>query len=186
MKNYIPYIAICILSILFYRQCTLPGPEPKILIKEVIVKVPEIINTFDTITIFKRSNSVKIDSIYKNRYISTKDSLQRLKLYLDAIAVKEYNQNFKDSTQSIDIWTQTRGDLIAQTVKYNIFERTIKTNDTIILPNNRRTLNLGFETSTNLDLKASLLYTNRKKTIYSIGINQEKTVFIGIAIPLIK
>jgi len=115
-----------------------------------------------------------------------KDSLERLNLFLAAITVKEYDQNFTDSTQSIDVWTKSRGDVLAQTLKYTIFEKNIKIIDTIPLPKPRRTIHLGFETSTKLDLKANLFYTDRKKTIYSIGINPEKTVFVGIAIPLIK
>ena len=56
----------------------------------------------------------------------------------------------------------------------------------ITLPKARRTLHLELETSSELDLKASLLYTNRKKTIYSVGVNQDKAIFVGIAIPLFK
>lgn len=186
MKNYIPYIAIAVLSVLFYRQCTLPKPEPKIIIKEKIVTIPEVINHFDTITILKPFKSIEIDSTYKQQYLKSKDSIQRLNLYLEAISVHEYNQNFKDSTQSIDVWTRTRGSILGQTVNYKIFEQQITTKDTIELPKTRRSLHLGFETSSNLDLKASLLYTNRKKTIYSVGVNQDKTIFVGIAIPLFK
>ena len=186
MKNYIPYIAIAILSVLFYRQCTLPGPEPEIITKEITVTIPEYINTFDTITILKPYKSVKIDSTYKHQYLKAKDSLQRLNLYLEAIKLQEYNTNFTDSTQSIDVWTRTRGSILGQTVNYKIFEHQITTTDTIELPKARRTLHIGFETSTELDLKASLIYTNRKKTIYSVGINQNKAVFVGIAIPIFK
>lgn len=186
MKNYMPYVIISIMSVLFYRQCNLPKPPPEIIVKEKIVKIPEYINNFDTITVFKRFKEVKIDSLYKYEYLQAKDSIQRLKLFIDAITIKEYNENFTDSLQSIDIYTKTRGEVLAQNVKYKLFEREITVKDTIILPKNRRTLNLGFETSSDLDLKASLLYTDRKKTIYSIGINQEKTVFIGVAIPLLK
>jgi hypothetical protein len=186
MKNYIPYIAIAILSILFYRQCTLPAPDPQIIIKEKIITVPEQINHFDTITILKPFKTVKIDSTYKHQYLTAKDSLQRLNLYLAAITIQEYNQNFKDSTQSIDVWTRTRGSILGQTVNYKIFEHQITTTDTIELPKARRTLHIGFETSTELDLKASLIYTNRKKTIYSVGVNQDKAIFVGIAIPLFK
>lgn len=184
--KYFPYLAIAIISVLFYRQCGIPAPEPKIIIKERTITIPEIKNHFDTITILKPFKQFKIDSAYKNRYLKAKDSLQRLNLYLAAITVREYNQNFTDSTQSIDVWTRSRGDLLGQTVKYTIFEKKITTKDTIQLPKNRRTLHLGFETSTKLDLKANLFYTDRKKTIYSVGINPEKTIFIGIAIPLIK
>ena len=47
MKNYLPYLVIAILSILFYRQCTLPSPAPQIIIKEKIIKIPEIKKQFD-------------------------------------------------------------------------------------------------------------------------------------------
>jgi hypothetical protein len=184
--KYFPYLAIAIISLLFYRQCNIPLSPPEITIKEKIIKIPEIKNHFDTITILKPFKQFKIDSAYKNRYLMAKDSLERLNLYLSAITVKEYNQNFTDSTQSIDVWTKSRGELLAQTLKYKIFERQIINIDTIKLPKSRRTIHLGFETSTKLDLKASLLYTDRKKTIYSVGINPEKTVFVGISIPLLK
>ena len=186
LQKIFPYLAIAIISVLFYRQCSIPLPNPEIIIKERIIKVPEIKHSFDTITILKPFKDTVIDSTYKLAYLNAKDSITRLKLYLDAITVKEYNENFTDSMQSIDVYSKTRGNLIAQMVSYKLFEREIKTKDTIILPLARRTLHLGFETSTNLDLKANLFYTDRKKTIYSIGINPEKTVFIGIAIPLIK
>lgn len=186
LQKIFPYLAIAIISVLFYRQCSIPLPEPEIIIKERIIKVPEIKHSFDTITILKPFKQTITDSTYKLAYLNAKDSLARLNLYLDAITAKEYNENFTDSIQSIDVYSKTRGNLIAQTVSYKLFEREIKTKDTIVLPLPRRTIHLGFETSTKLDLKANLFYTDRKKTIYSVGINPEKTVFIGIAIPLIK
>ena len=53
LQKYFPYLAIAIISVLFYRQCTIPLPNPEIIIKERIIKVPEIKHSFDTITILK-------------------------------------------------------------------------------------------------------------------------------------
>lgn len=186
MRNLIPYIGLMLLSVLLYRQCTLPPVVPETIIKERIIKVPEIVNHFDTVTIFKPFKRTIIDSTYKDAYLAEKDSVKRLNLYLKAITVKEYTQNFTDTFQSIDVYTKTRGDLLAQTVNYKTFEREIIYKDTVILPKPRRTLHLGVEGNNNLDFKAGLLYTNRKKTIYSVGVDIDKNISVGIFIPLIK
>ncbi len=193
LLNYIPYIGLMILSVLLYRQCTLDPIKPEIIIKEKIIKVPEIVNHFDTVTIFKPFKRIVIDSTYKDKYLSAKDSVERLELYLKAITVKEFNQNFTDTFQSIDVYTKTRGDLLAQTVRYKAFEREIIYKDTIIYPKPRRMLSVGIEGNNNLNFKAGFLYTDRKKTIYSLGVNIDKNLYLniptfnfGIYIPLIK
>ena len=186
MRNLIPYIGLMLLSVLLYRQCTLPPIIPETIIKERIIKVPEIVNHFDTVTIFKPFKRTIIDSTYKDAYLAEKDSTARLNLYLKAITIKEFNKNFKDTFQSIDVYTKTRGDLLAQTVSYKTFEREIIYKDTVILPKPRRTLHIGVEGNNKLDFKAGLLFTNRKKTIYSIGIDIDKNIYGGIYIPVFK
>ena len=186
MKQLIPYIGLMLLSVLLYRQCTLPPVVPETIIKERIIKVPEIVNNFDTITIFKPFKRTIIDSTYKDAYLAEKDSSARLKMYLKAVTIKEFNQNFTDTFQSIDVYTKTRGDLLAQTVNYKTFERIIKTKDTVMLPKPRRMLSVGIEGNNNLDFKAGFLYTDRKKTIYSVGVDIDKNIYGGIFIPIFK
>jgi hypothetical protein len=183
-KNIIPYIALMVMSVILYRQCTTKiKPEIKVITKTI--KVPEYINNFDTITIFKPFKKVLVDSIYKEKYLKAKDSLERLNLYLEAIKIKEYNEKFTDTFQTINVYTKTRGTLLAQSLSYKTFKRDIIYKDTIFIKP-RRMLSIGLETSTNLDIKASLLYTTRKKTIYSIGIDANKNISGGIFIPIFK
>ena len=186
LRNLMPYLGLMILSVLLYRQCTLDPIKPEIIIKEKIIKIPEYIHFFDTIKVFKPIKHTVIDSTYKDAYLAEKDSTARLNLYLKAITVKEYNQNFTDTFQGIDVYTKTRGVLLAQTVRYKTFEREIIYKDTIKLPKPRRMLSMGIEGNTKLDFKAGFLYTNRKKTIYSIGIDIDKNIYGGIYIPIFK
>lgn len=193
LQKYFPYLAIAIISVLFYRQCSLPPLKPEIKIVEKVISVPEYVNHFDTIYLPKPFKRTIIDSTYKEMYLKAKDSIERLELYLKAITVKEYNQTFTDTFQTIKVYSKTRGDLLAQTLDYKTFKREIIYKDTIIYPKPRRILSVGIEGNNKLDFKAGFLYTDRKKTIYSIGVNIDKNIYLdiptinfGIYIPLLK
>lgn len=183
-KHLIPYIALMVMSVVLYRQCT-EKVKPQVKIVTKTIKIPEYINHFDTITVFKPFKSTIIDTTYKEKYLNAKDSIERLKLYLDAINIKEYNQKFTDTFQTINVYTKTRGDLLSQSVNYKTFKRDIIQNDTILIKP-RRSLNIGLEINNKLDVRASLLYTDRKKTIYSVGIDANKNIHGGIFIPIFK
>lgn len=183
MKQILPYIICLILGIALAQQCN--RPEPKPIIRTIEVEVPVIEKQFDTVYINKPVLIHEIDSSYIDRWITAKDSLERLKMYLDAITVREYSQNFTDSIQSIDVWSKTRGELIEQTVSYKTFPRTIKQIDTILPSKGKRSLyalpEVGMNTQMDkVKFSLSLLYKDRNNRIYTIGIDNEAVISLGV------
>jgi len=63
-----------------------------------------------------------IDSSYYFAYISLQDSIERQKMFEDAIMIRQYFERFEDENQKIDVYTDVRGSMLSQKVDYTIFE----------------------------------------------------------------
>ena len=156
-----------------------------------------------------KEGEIKIDSISYPVYIEvenplnkklveeftkTKDSLQKLKLYVDAITTRTYKETFKDSTQTIEVTSTVQGKLLEQKLVYHINPYTLPVEVTIpIETKNKFKVFAGAEVGLPLDgtlinlspvVKGTLLFKNSKDNILSIGVDTRTTIWAGYFIKL--
>src|SRR5690606_24927589 len=119
LKQILPYLICFVFGILLLNECS---RDPEIRTVTKTITVPEVVKQFDTIIVAAPIYVHSVDTVYINKFIQS-DSTGRLDLYKNAITIREYNQTFKDSTASINVYSKTRGLLLAQSIDYQIFER---------------------------------------------------------------
>lgn len=176
--------------ILFLTQCEREVVEVPVKIE---VPVPAVKGKTDTIYIPK---PVYVEVPEKgmnellDKYASTMDSLERLKMYIDAITVREYNNTFENDTIKIDTWSRVRGELLAQSNDYFIKPYTIAL-DTVIEVQKPRfnALFLYGGIKSSIDFKtpafeAKLIFKNKKDNLLSIGIDTKGNVSGGYGFKL--
>lgn len=196
---YLAIVAVLIYIISTIETCNKPKGTQTV---EVIV--PEKKGSFEkptsTIEYLPGKDSVvyKSKTIYTenpvnkelaNSYITAKDSLEQLKLYLKAIEEKEKTSVFDNEDVKIEVYTKTRGELLDIKSKYTIKEKTIKA----AVPQKQTVLalygggevisNQGFD---NFALKADIGIQNRKGTIISLGIDNRNNYYLGAKFRLIN
>lgn len=104
------------------------------------IKTPIIKKEFDTIylpgEIIRLPGERIIDSTYYDQWKKLTDSLEREKMFKDAITIREYNTTFDDDTLKIDVYSKTRGTLLEQAVNYTVkpFEVTLDTTLNVPVP----------------------------------------------------
>ena len=193
IKKLIWPFATVVFLLLWFQQCN-KDPEIQEVIVEKIVKIPSIENVFDTIKIPQDPQYIKeIDSIYYKEYLELKDSIQKDSAYKDAIAIKEYTQNFSDGFQSVDVFSKTRGSLLEQSVSYKTKPKTIIVKDTIeIKTKNSFALGaeIGVPTIQNLDatpvIKGGVEFTNKKGNAFSLSYDTEGRAWVGYKFKIFK
>jgi len=181
IKRLFPYLVCLVLGMLLFNEC---NRKPK---KETIVRtvtVPEVSQEFDTIEVEKPIYIHSVDTIYLDRFVAS-DSIQKIDLYKDAVAIREYNQVFEDSLARIEVFSKTRGSLQNQSINYKLHERSLP--DTIPLPRSKGNLYLVPEFGTNLNLdglraKAGFIYQDRNKHLYSLSIDSDGYIYMGTGI----
>lgn len=189
LKHIFPYAVCAILLLLLLRECNV-SKDGESIIKEVVVTVPETKGRFDTIDFEKPATKkqpptvlTEIDSTYINRYFAAKDSIEALNLYIDAITEREYTQSFQDSVQTVSVFSQVRGELLRQSVDYEIYQREVATNDTLPIPPRRPSLYFSGEIGTGRVLKAGLQLQTRRQA-YSLSVDSDKNIWAGVYVPL--
>jgi hypothetical protein len=156
----------------------------------VEIKVPEYIKVFDTIyqdKIKYRTKTVPnpTDSLL-TQYLT--DSIDRLNMFISAISVREYTQTFEDTIQKIDIYSKTRGELLEQSVSYNIFPRTYKLDTVLVIKCpivSQQFINVGpgYNFVTNQPtIQTSYMYINKKSRVYQAGLSSEGNVYVKYGI----
>jgi hypothetical protein len=177
---------ISIIIILFLVNCQGEKDVIKVPVR-IEVPIPAIEGRTDTIYVPKPIlvEVPKETDTHLKAYLATKDSLERLRLYLDAITVREYRNEFEDDTIRIDTWSRVRGELLAQSNEYFIKPRTI-TFDTVIdvqIPQFNELFLYGggkysfIDKSMGFELK--LILKNKKNNLLSIGIDSDGMVSGG-------
>lgn len=78
----------------------------------------------------KLSKELKISNVLLEKYKSS-DSINKERLYKESISIKEYNETFIDSFQTISVYSKTRGSLIEQSISYKTNEYSISL-DTLV------------------------------------------------------
>lgn len=167
------------------------------------VPVPVVEHKFDTIYLPKEiKKEVKVvDTMYLDKYIRLKDSVDKLEFIKDAITIREYSEKFEDSIQNIYVFSEVTGRLNSQTVRYVTKERVIKLdttiNTTIDVPYKNKfaiggeigiplkgvqgiyngNIKVG-EVAPSTLVKANL-YLDTKKMLYNISIDTDSRVYLG-------
>ena len=104
---------------------------------KIEVPIPPIKGGTDTIylpsPIIKEPRKIAIDSTYYKEYVKLKDTLVKDSIYKNAITIREYNTRFDEDSIYIDVYSKTRGSLLAQKVSYETKPYTIPLDTTITI-----------------------------------------------------
>jgi len=188
---------VCIVIILFLTQC---GGEPET--KVITVTIPEKSGSFDF-----RENPVPvtkdepgkhpnpeiiraqvIDSSYYFAYIALQDSIERQKMFEDAITIRQYFERFEDENQKIDVYTDVRGWMLGQKVDYTIFE--VKTDVEVKIPRSNALFLYGGTRYSLIDktpaFEAKIIFKNKRDNLLSIGVDTDGNVSGGYGFKLNK
>lgn len=170
------------------------GPEPKLV--EVPIKievpVPVIVKEFDTVRepypVYIEGPTV-VDSLYYNKYMQLTTDLQRDSLFKDAITIREYKERIEDDTITITLNMRVQGFLKEYQVGYETKPYSIPL-DTVIKVAIPKKVQLfgGLELGLPLSkigeqlpvVKGNLLMKNKKDNLYTIGIDTEKRIWLGM------
>lgn len=140
----------------------------------------------------KNNDTVYVDSIIytenpvnkqlAKQYSSTKDSLQKYKLYLKAIEEREGTSVFDNEDLKLEVYTKTRGELLDIKPTYTIKERTVTA--TVPTKQNVFAMYVGGEvvSTDKLDkvgIKADIGLQNRSGNMLTIGIDNNKNYYLG-------
>jgi len=193
---------ILILLILFLFRGS-ETPEPEIIIKEKIITIPGKDGKLDTIYLPKPitiKNPVNTELLKKYNALKLKDSITKDSMFIDAIAEREYNETYEDTSVKISIYTNVQGKLLKQASKYEIKPYTITVKDTTVINYNKPPTNkllVGLETGLPLTLftekdvidikpvvKGSIYFQNKKSNIITAGFDTNKTFWAGYLIKL--
>lgn len=195
LKNVIYVVAIIFIVYLFtlIKQCS----EPKATVNQKVTipektgdfteapKVTEVKGKKDSIVYMKGKTIYTENPINKKLaedYLQAKDSVQKLKLYLDAIQEKEETYTFDNKDLKLEVSTKTRGQILDLKPKYTIKEREV----VIPVPQKQTVLALygGLELANNallnnMTFKADVGIQNRKGTIFTIGADNRSNYYVG-------
>lgn len=198
-----PAIVVFLLLIIFIqRSCcnTSKGFEKK---KEIVI--PEKKGSFPPVKLMKVYDTIIKDSIvFKDRkinvinpldkqmvidYLKAKDSIERLNLFIKAVKINKYNQNFDNNDISLNIEAETTGTLNYVKPTYVIKEK--KVSAPIYIKQTKFALYTGFELydSKNLNapgVKIDLSVQNKKGDLYTAGYDSDKNIYIGYKLRLIN
>ncbi|QLG46062.1 hypothetical protein [Costertonia aggregata] len=186
-KKYIPYVIIGILITIL--QCkdkevvTIEVPEKK---GSFEVIQPKPVVEYDTIIEQGKPRIVEVENpINKtllDKYVSLKDSIDRMDLVKDAITERTYVETFIDSNQTIKVKSKVIGTLKSQTVDYTIYERQI--------PINQKKPKYSLYTGVNTTVRPIVsiqpnLTLQTPKMLYTVGYNlQTEALTLGASIKL--
>lgn len=188
IKTSLAITVIVILSILLFRECSKPKiicdpipttsgafekQKPVILIERDTTYITKW-KTKDNTIVVKTQNPVNQELL--DKYECAKDSIERFKMYVSAIQIKDFTLSVEDSTIALTINGRAQGDIESFDSKYTIKERT---HEVIPIVTNKQTafrLLLGAELRSNLkkfDYSLNLGLQNTAGNIYRVGYSKE-------------
>lgn len=177
MKKYIPHLIYAIAAVLIVHAL-IPAKEE--VVRTVKVPVPVVEHHFDTIREPVPHAVIKTDTIY---YPKGESPVERP---ADTLT-RTYKETFEDSIQTIDVYTKVKGRIEEQSVSYKTKPRVIEHTDTIQVPV-RPYFSVGVEgtvpAAPSLNgrpaIKVGIGYTTSKKTTYSVSVDTDKRLWVGI------
>jgi hypothetical protein len=194
-------IVILLVTMFTMRSCS-AQPAKGVTTQKVIV--PEKKGEFSKPTAILNQKRRKDSVVYKNvtlitenpvnkelyeKYVTSKDSLEQVKLYLNAIEEREQTQVFDNKDINIEVYTKTRGELMDLKPKYTIKKREekveVKQKESIFA------LHAGavIETSATMNTlvpKIQLGLQNKRGDILSLYYSTDKSIGIGYTIRIIN
>lgn len=214
MKKIIqPLIIAALLFFLFTKSCGRKEPEPKIVTIEVPAqsggfeaKEPEHSPVVDSTAndsvevkwkTLVTENPVNKKLVQENKkllekYKNAKDSLERYKMYVQAVQLRNFSSHFEDDYIDLTITGKVQGKVKSITPKYTIKPRTVK--DTVYPEETVFRVLAGFEIGNNTSLndfkwKVNLGIQNRKGNVFKASYAKwygQDYIFIGYDFSLAK
>jgi hypothetical protein len=200
LKNVIYVVAIIFIVYLFtlIKQCS----EPKVTVDQEVT-IPEKVGDFTDVPKVTEGKSKKDSIVYMkgktiytenpinkklaDDYLQAKDSIQKLKLYLDAIQEKEETYTFDNKDLKLEVSTKTRGQILDLKPKYTIKEKQV----TIAVPQKQTVLAMygGLEIANNailnnMTFKIDVGIQNRKGTIFTLGADNRSNYYVGAKVKI--
>lgn len=198
-----PIIIIMLLFVIFIQRSCYNRNLPSVQNQEVVTppqhgsfNALKPVNVYDTIVkdsiVFKDKVIPVANPLDKQLvidYLKAKDSIQRLNLFISAVKINKYKENFDNKDINLTIEAETTGKLNYIKPTYTIKEKTItvpvKAKETVFA------LYTGLEIYNNLSLsnpgiKVDLGIQNKKGDIYTAGYDTNKNIFIGYKLRLIN
>lgn len=133
------------------------------------------------------NSTIQVDSEWKKKYEQSQDSLEKTKLYLEAIKIKKYEKTLVDNdTIKIKGFATTRGSLLDYTVDYTIKPTSFSYIPEVIKERPKLSAGFGIEggvptlPNTSFLLKGEIRLENKKGNGLSLGYDTQNRVWIGI------
>lgn len=174
-------ILLLLVSLTLFNKCQ---EEPEIIIREVVVEVPVVEHRFDTIKQPVPYFIEKVDTVYQTGGESVLNPLP-------GCLKRMYKETFEDSIQTINVYTETKGHIISQTVDYKTKPRYITVTDTIKVPR-KPYFTVGVEVTYPVvpqingrpAVKTGLGYTTKNRTTYTVSLDTDKRLWVGVRFKL--
>jgi len=173
----------------------IPDPAP------ITVQIPEQVGTSGTqiiervkvvtVAIPSQDKPVSVDADLKEAYEKSKDSIEKLNLYLESIRVRDYNSTLVDNdTIKITGKGRVRGQLLDYKIDWKIKESAFTYTPEVVVREPKLSLKGGLEfgipkiipdsdLNSGFVAKANLRFVNRKGNSLSVGADTEKRIWIG-------
>lgn len=162
------------------------GPEPEVRVdtiyKNVFVDGKKVVQK----QVVEVENPVNKELLQKyEEAVRANDSLQQVKVFKDAIKERKYTERLEDSVQVITVKSEVIGTLKSQLIEYKTKEQVIEVKTKRMRP----TVYVGGFSSLPTIPDASptfgvQLQIANKKRVLTFGIDNQKTVQVGIALKL--
>lgn len=189
MKDTVYLLSIAVLSFFLHRQCNKPVETVRVPVR-LDINLPERQGKSDTIY----QDSIVIRTVTAPSETDTlmlaylKDSINRLNMFLEAISIREYNETFLDSIQSVSVYSKTRGHLIEQSISYNILPQTIQV-DTVLQVDcpvpSQKYMNLGAGYNpmlSRISMHGGFTYISTKRNMYHFGASSAGDIYFKYGI----
>lgn len=161
---------------------------------KIIEKPVEVIRTD---TVYLSNNSVRIERVENPvnteleekyyRALNERDSLEQLRLYMNAITERKYIEHLSDSVQDITVISEVVGTLKSQEISYKTKPISIQVAERKkpgIYVGGFSSLKYGDFGRTAIGAKLNYLSPNRKKII-GVGYDSEKRLHLGITFKIL-
>lgn len=198
-----PSIIIFLLLVIFIQRSCCNKSENFKAKKEIVI--PEKKGSFPSVKPIKISDTIIKDSIiFKEKkiiitnpldkemvldYLKAKDSIEKLNLFIKAVKINKYNQNFNNDDITLDIEAETTGTLNYIKPTYTIKEK--KVIAPVYIKQTKFALYTGAEvfdnkSLNNLGVKFNLFIQNKKGDLYTAGYDLNKNIYVGYNVRLIN
>ena len=164
-------IAAIILFFLWLKGCGTPEPTTRtITIKETVTK-------YDTIYEIKHVPITRTNTKLVTEYIKA-DTIVKLEMYADAVAISEYSNTFEDSLSKVEIGGQVQGKVLSMYANVTVKERSIE------VPAEKKRVHLlgGVSFSTDATVTGLVGLQNKRGNIILGGYDTRQNWHVGYVV----